>query len=207
MTPALYLCDVFAERPLAGNCLPVVVHDEPLDDAFMQALTRELRQFETTFLSPTDRADTFVTRVFDLQRELPFAGHPLLGAAAILHDRHGGNRWRLRIGGRDIRLATARGERPGTYVAGMDQGPPEFGATADAHQTRRAAAAFGLEPGDLAPGLRAQVVSTGLRYLVVPVVSGLPRARIVPARLEALLGELDAEFAYVVDVRERAGRH
>ncbi|MGH3407704.1 MAG: PhzF family phenazine biosynthesis protein [Streptosporangiaceae bacterium] len=144
MTLALHLCDVFADRPLSGNSLSVVIHDEPLETTFMQALARELRQFETAFLSPTDRPGTFATRVFDLSTELDFAGHPLLGAAAVLHSRPGtGQReeWRLSIHGREVPLVTTRGERPGTYISHMDQGAPAFLATADAGQARRAAGA------------------------------------------------------------------
>ncbi|MFL6724705.1 MAG: PhzF family phenazine biosynthesis protein, partial [Sphingomicrobium sp.] len=47
------LVDVFAARPLSGNSLTVIVTDQPLDGALMQALTIELRQFETIFLTPT----------------------------------------------------------------------------------------------------------------------------------------------------------
>jgi trans-2,3-dihydro-3-hydroxyanthranilate isomerase len=210
MTLALHLCDVFADRPLSGNSLSVVIHDEPLDTTFMQALTGELRQFETAFLSPTEQPGTFATRVFDLHTELAFAGHPLLGAAAVLHSVHGTREreeWRLSIHGREVPLATTRGERPGSYITHMDQGAPAFLATADARQAGRAASAFALDVGDLAPGVPLQVVSTGLRYLVVPIVSGLDRARIVPPRLQELLDDLGAEFAYLIDVRQRAGRH
>lgn len=210
MTLALHLCDVFADRPLGGNSLPVVIHDEPLDTTFMQALTRELRQFETAFLSPTDRPGTFATRVFDLNTELAFAGHPLLGAAAILHDLHGTRRredWRLSIHGREVPLATTRSEHPGTYITHMDQGTPAFLATADAHQTRSAAGVFALDADDLAPGVPPQVVSTGLRYLVVPIISGLDRAHVVHPRLQELLASLDAQFAYLIDVHQCAGRH
>jgi trans-2,3-dihydro-3-hydroxyanthranilate isomerase len=60
------MCDVFAERPLNGNSLSVVLHDEPLEPELMQALTRELRQFETVFLRPTSEPQRFETHVFDL---------------------------------------------------------------------------------------------------------------------------------------------
>lgn len=210
MTLELHLCDVFADRPLSGNSLPVIIHDEPLETTFMQALTRELRQFETAFLSPTDRPGTFATRVFDLSTELAFAGHPLLGAAAVLHSRYGTaqrEEWRLSIHGREIPLVTTRGEGPGTYISHMDQGAPAFLATADAGQARRAAGAFALDASDLAPGVPPQVVTTGLRYLVVPIISGLDRARVVHPRLQELLAELGAQYAYLLDVRQRAGRH
>lgn len=207
----LHLCDVFADRPLSGNCLPVVIHDEPLSPQLMLALTQELRQFETTFLAPSGEPDLFETRIFDLERELDFAGHPLLGAAAVLHDVYGDEdaqrSWRLRVLGRDVPLTTTRGERDGTFVAQMDQGAVRYLGVADDEQVQRAAQAFSLDVSDLAPGLPLEILSTGLRYLVVPVVSGLERARIVHPALERLLEELGAEFAYVIDVGARAGRH
>jgi trans-2,3-dihydro-3-hydroxyanthranilate isomerase len=207
----LHLCDVFADRPLSGNTLPVVIHDGPLDGELMLRLTQELRQFETTFLQPTDEPDLFETHIYDLDRELDFAGHPLLGAAAILHDAYGNGdaerHWRLRVLGREVSVTTVPSTRPGCFEARMDQGVPQYLGVADEEQTRRAAAAFSLGVEDLAPGLPLEVLSTGLRYLVVPVASGLERARIVHPDLERLLDELGAEFAYVLDVEQRAGRH
>jgi len=207
----LHLCDVFADRPLSGNSLPVVIHDKPLNDDFMLRLTQELRQFETTFLQPTDEPDLFETRIYDLDRELDFAGHPMLGAAAVLHDVYGngdGERhWRLRVLGREVPVTTVSSARPGCFDARMDQGVPQYIGVADAEQARRAAAAVSLGVEDLAPGLPLEILSTGLRYLVIPVASGLERARIVHPDLEQLLDELGAEFAYVLDVEQRAGRH
>jgi trans-2,3-dihydro-3-hydroxyanthranilate isomerase len=211
MTLELHLCDVFAEQPLGGNSLSVILHDEPLEPTCMQALTRELRQFETAFLRPTDQPDTFEARVFDLSSELAFAGHPLLGASAILHELYGGDasicNWQLFIHERAVSLTTTRTGRAGIYVTRMEQGRPEFLAIADDRQGQLAAAAFALTPHDLAPDVPPQVVSTGLRYLVVPIVSGLASAHVIHPRLEELLEELGAQFAYVVDVRQRAGRH
>lgn len=205
-----HLCDVFADSALSGNSLSVVLHHRPLGTALMQALTRELRQFETAFLMPSERPGTFVTRVFDLNTELDFAGHPLLGAAAILHDLYGAaqrHEWQLTIHGREVPVTTQRTDRIGTYLTEMNQGVPIFLATADPEQARRAAGAFGLEAADLAPEATPQVVSTGLRYLVVPITSGLGRAHPVDPDLRHLLKELDAQFAYLIDVRRRAGRH
>jgi PhzF family phenazine biosynthesis protein len=210
MTIQLYFCDVFAERPFSGNSLSVVVHERPLAVSVMQALTRELRQFETAFLQPTADPWSFTTRVFDLTRELKFAGHPLLGAAAILHEtRHPTERscrWQLRIDERDVRVATER-TSGGSLQASMDQGAPCFGAVTDPEQAERAAAAFALPASCLVPGLAPRVVSTGLRYLIVPIRSGLPDAKVVGSRLLPLLEELDAEFAYLVDVDAFEGRH
>src|SRR5438128_3765160 len=159
-----YICDVFAERPLRGNSLSVVLHQEPLEPQLMQALTRELRQFETVFLRATSEPHRFETHVFDLTRELDFAGHPLLGAAAVLHDALEHDRdhesWLLWIRGREVPVRSHRLE-PGALQVSMDQGAPVFGAAANAAQTEWALAAFSLSAANLAPGLTPAVVSTG----------------------------------------------
>src|SRR5260370_24961989 len=140
-----YICDVFAEQPLQGNSLSVVLHDEPLQPELMQALTRELRQFERVFLRPTSEPHRFETHVFDLTRELDFAGHPLLGAAAVLHNalRQDSDHesWLLRIRGRDVPLRSHRLE-PGALHVSMDQGTPVFSPYTTASQTDRALASF-----------------------------------------------------------------
>jgi PhzF family phenazine biosynthesis protein len=73
--------DVFADRPGAGNPLAVVVDAEGLDDAAMQAFARWTHLSETIFLlAPGDGAD-YRVRIFTPRQELPFAGHPSVGAA------------------------------------------------------------------------------------------------------------------------------
>ncbi|NNC13737.1 PhzF family phenazine biosynthesis protein [Planctomonas sp. JC2975] len=207
---AFFICDVFSHRPLGGNSVTVVLSDVPMNEATMGAVTRELRQFETIFLTPTRCITTYDARVFDMNGELAFAGHPVLGAAAVLHELHGTARthdWVLRLRERVVPVGTAREEGHKTVHARMDQGAPVFGAVASEAQASRAALAFGLNGGDLASGLPVEVVSTGLRYLIVPVTSGVGRAHVVHPTLQQLLDELDAQFAYLLNVAERTGRH
>lgn len=74
--------DVFADRPGAGNPLGVVVDAQGLDTAGMQALAAWLNLSETVFFQPLGGygADYHV-RIFSPRSELPFAGHPSVGAA------------------------------------------------------------------------------------------------------------------------------
>ena len=83
--------DVFADRPLSGNGLAVMITKAPLATELMQRLTCELRQFETIFLCRSATSGDFEARVFTMEEELPFAGHPAIGAAAVLHERAGGD--------------------------------------------------------------------------------------------------------------------
>lgn len=76
------LVDVFADGPLTGNPLAVVVDAEGLSTDEMLDITRWLGFSETTFLGdPKDPAADYSVRIFTLSGELPFAGHPTLGTA------------------------------------------------------------------------------------------------------------------------------
>src|ERR1700733_1379006 len=78
--------DVFSRRAFQGNGLVVVLDAENLSTAMMQELTREVRQFETAFLAGVDLPGRSARlRIFTEDEELDFAGHPVLGAAAVLH--------------------------------------------------------------------------------------------------------------------------
>jgi PhzF family phenazine biosynthesis protein len=94
--------DVFAEAPLSGNGLAVIITEQSLDALFMQRLTCELRQFETIFLVAEAQPRTFHARVFTMEEELPFAGHPSLGAAAVLPFGYGRDRLRRRVESRRL---------------------------------------------------------------------------------------------------------
>jgi trans-2,3-dihydro-3-hydroxyanthranilate isomerase len=77
--------DVFTDTPFAGNPLAVVVDTESLDAARMQAIAREFNLSETVFLlEPRDPVNTARLRIFTPMAELPFAGHPTVGAAALI---------------------------------------------------------------------------------------------------------------------------
>jgi trans-2,3-dihydro-3-hydroxyanthranilate isomerase len=78
--------DVFAEAPFAGNQLAVVHGAGALPDEALMALAREFNYSETTFPVPVD-GGRYRTRIFTLDGELPFAGHPTLGTAWVLRER------------------------------------------------------------------------------------------------------------------------
>src|SRR6266403_4313728 len=77
--------DVFTQTPLAGNPLAVFTDARGLNDQEMQALAREMNLSETTFIFPREGAteirDGKKVRIFTVEQELPFAGHPTLGTA------------------------------------------------------------------------------------------------------------------------------
>jgi len=77
--------DVFTDKKLAGNPLAVVLDAQGLDTAQMQAIAREFNLSETVFvLAPDNPAHSAKLRIFTPGAELPFAGHPTVGAAVLL---------------------------------------------------------------------------------------------------------------------------
>lgn len=85
MRRTFYTLDVFTEVALAGNPLAVVLDSEGLDASRMQAIAREFNLAETVFIEePRNPVNTARMRIFTPGRELPFAGHPTIGAAILL---------------------------------------------------------------------------------------------------------------------------
>jgi trans-2,3-dihydro-3-hydroxyanthranilate isomerase len=198
--------DVFSQSPFGGNSLPVFPDAGDLSAHQMLRITQELRHFEAIFLQPTEHRETVEARIFDLFGELPFAGHPIIGAAAVLHERSGARDprdWRFQLHGRTVEITTE--VTPTGYFGLLDQGTPDFlGAPDDRDPVARA---FDLAPAELADDLPMEVVSTGLRYLIVPVRRGaLAHARIAGDITELLRG-FGAEFAVLLDEAAVEVRH
>jgi PhzF family phenazine biosynthesis protein len=200
--------DVFAARPLCGNGLTVFELHHEVPGALLQRIAQEMRQFESTFVWRTADPQRWRARIFTMEEELGFAGHPVIGAACVLHERHAPQAQTLELvlelAAKNVTV-TSRRNGP-AYTAEMDQGRAEFISTIDASAQARLLQALALSPADLSDRLPMQVVSTGLPYLVVPVRAGLERARIVQHGFEALLAPWGAKFAYVIDVAALEGR-
>ena len=202
------LVDVFAREPLSGNGLSVFVLDDELPKHAMQRITQEMRQFESIFLFRTEEPSVFRARIFTMEEELPFAGHPIIGAAALLHAesyaREESARFEFVMPERSIHATT---RREGTsYFAAMDQGVAKFQAPVAETATDAFLRALNLSAADRPAALPLQVVSTGLPYLIIPIRTNLERARIVDPRFEALLATIGAKFVYVLDIDRREGR-
>jgi PhzF family phenazine biosynthesis protein len=85
------MVDVFADGQFAGNPLAVIANADDLDTAEMQRIAHWLNLSETTFLLPaTDPQADYRVRIFTVDRELPFAGHPTLGSCHAWLE-HGGS--------------------------------------------------------------------------------------------------------------------
>src|SRR5690606_31686466 len=77
--------DVFTGKPLEGNGLAVIPKADGLMDNEMQAIAREFNLSETVFIcKPQNERNSASLRIFTPYQELPFAGHPTVGAAVTL---------------------------------------------------------------------------------------------------------------------------
>jgi PhzF family phenazine biosynthesis protein len=122
LNATLFHVDVFATAPLTGNGLTVFLDTDGWSHSVMLRLTREMKQFESIFLSDISPAGA-TARIFTVEEELPFAGHPVLGAAAVLHRTRGRKAecrsWTLRL------PYDRRPKRALRSCAGPLCGPPE----------------------------------------------------------------------------------
>src|SRR5690242_6958527 len=122
--------DVFTARPLEGNPLAVYPDASGLSDAEMQSIAREMNLSETTFIFPRDAPVEHErgvrVRIFTVQEELPFAGHPTLGTAFALRGASGASEIKLdlNVGTIPVRFEAS----PGQPLFGeMTQSEPIFG--------------------------------------------------------------------------------
>lgn len=195
------LVDVFASAPLSGNSLAVFLNCEHLSKDLMQSLTIEMRQFESIFLSNLS-GNGASARIFTLEEELPFAGHPVLGAAAVLHkelqpDSRQAS-WILSVGGREIAVDTEA--ITAGYRCSMSQGSASFGLQLDVSDIAGILCHTNLKLSDLHPELPVAVVSTGLPYLIVPVTTeALSTVAIVSTGLEEEVQKFGAKFLLFLD--------
>lgn len=207
------LCDVFTATPLKGNQLAVFLNAKGLSDEQMQAVAREMNLSETTFIFRRDanieRARGIRVRIFTTREELPFAGHPTLGTAAVI--RHAFPEYTgattitldLNAGAIPVRYEEGQTEQGGATFGEMKQLDPEFGA---AHAPRVIAPLLGLRVEDL--GEQApQTVSTGTAFCVVALrsVEALARLQVSAAASAEYLAGAGARFFYVIAPESSAG--
>src|SRR5215468_4452513 len=160
--------DVFSSTPLEGNSLAVFSDARGLTDAEMQAIAREMNLSETTFIFPrdpdTERQHGVRVRIFTVQEELPFAGHPTLGTAFSIRSGHGANEVTLELNVGKVPVGFE--QTPGQPVFGeITQVDPVFGVV---HEREAVARATGLSVDDFDSSLPIQTVSTGLPFTVTP---------------------------------------
>ncbi len=172
--------DVFTQTPLAGNPLAIFPDAHGLNDAEMQALAREMNLSETTFILPRDGAteagEGKKVRIFTVEEELPFAGHPTLGTALYLYASESSQKkpaeitLDLKAGKIPVHFIAnsenAGGDRVNGQVFGeMRQRDPEFGTPLSREEVARV---IGIAVDEISEEWPIQPVSTGLTFTIVP---------------------------------------
>jgi len=171
--------DVFTDKPLAGNQLAVFTETTGLTAEQMQAMTRETKFSECTFVQPSEAAGTDVRlRIFGPANEMQFAGHPVIGSTFALADdgviKPGAKEFTfgLGIGPTLVELEWAtEGTDTSSRLkfAWMTQQKPVFGPTLNAPAAL--AGALGIDPSAFRPGVLPQEVNCGSPFFMVPLVS------------------------------------
>jgi trans-2,3-dihydro-3-hydroxyanthranilate isomerase len=174
------IVDVFAEAPLQGNPAAIVFDADTLDGAQMQAIAREFNLSETAFiLKPQDAAHTAHVRIFAPMVEVPFAGHPNIGAAfALANDRP--------LKSDDLvfeekaGLVRLRLERIDERAVGASLTAPQAISIQEAPEVAAVAAALSLTESEIITATHLPIVATvGLEFMFVEVrdVAALGKAR------------------------------
>ena len=185
--------DVFTDRALTGNSLAVFLDGRGLSTEHMQDLACEMNLSETTFILPGDAATEKTrgvrVRIFTVQEELPFAGHPTLGTAFVMRGQASAS-----ASPEEVRLDLNAGTVPVRFTqpasqplfGEMTQKEPEFGAI---HDVESVARLTGLTAADFDDSVPIQTVSTGVPFTIVALRS-LPR-------IQKLRLDLDASAEYL----------
>jgi len=196
--------DVFTETALAGNPLAVVLDAEGLDDIRMQAIAAEFNLSETVFVfEPRNPINSARVRIFTPKRELPFAGHPTVGTAALVAHLRAGDL----LAAQDIRVVleepigdvvcVAR-QRKGQALAAYFELPklPEE-PHGEPPSREEIAAGLGLEPQDIGfERHEPSLYSAGAPFLFVPIRSLDAIGRASPGVMSWATKDGPATFIY-----------
>jgi len=200
--------DVFSSRALEGNQLAVFTDARGMGDAEMQAIARETRLSETTFIIPrdeaTERADGVKVRIFTIAAEMPFAGHPTLGTAFVIANARGVTEVALdlKVGKIPVSFKTT----PDGLFGEMTQRDPEFGKIHDANEIAKVT---GIPIPGIDTSLPIQTVSTGFAFAIVPLrsLAALSNLEVNLKKADEYLATTDAGLFFFVtrDTNGEAG--
>ncbi len=168
--------DVFTKKPFGGNPLAVFPDAKGLTPKEMQLLCMEMNLSETTFVVPPTKGTgaDFRVRIFVPDREIPYAGHPTLGTFFVLASE---GRIKLRPPLTTVKMESLAGVLPveihssGRRISKVVtvQNKPEFGKVYRDDELDIIADAVSLGKSDLSEKAAAQLVSTGLPWVILPV--------------------------------------
>jgi trans-2,3-dihydro-3-hydroxyanthranilate isomerase len=192
--------DVFTDTAYGGNPLAVLLEAEGLTEIQMQRIAREFNLSETAFVRPPrNRGETHRLRIYTPARELPFAGHPTVGAAlALAEEGWPSDEFVFGEGIGPVRV-TLRQQKQGRSAWLWAAKMPELGPSPP--PVDALAALVSLRTTDILAGDWGPVaVSAGIPFLVIPVrdAATLARAELDVNRWREILKDWWADQVYVV---------
>lgn len=171
-----YIVDVFAENKYEGNQLAVFICSDPQSDETMQKIANEMHYSESVFITSIDDHNI---RIFTPEVELPFAGHPTLGAAYVLQQEYVKDKIKtlalnMKIGQIAV-LFKYKGDK--IDLMWMEQKEPIFSGY---FASDIVAQVLNLKEEDIDGRFHIQEVSTGVPFIIVPLKSldAIRRARL-----------------------------
>ncbi|ELZ70195.1 PhzF family phenazine biosynthesis protein [Haloferax volcanii] len=202
---AFHTVDVFATAKYAGNQLAVFEDADALRSEQMAALANEMNYSETTFIEGGSPDDGYDVRIFTPDGEIPFAGHPTLGTAAVLRDHFGaGDEVTLNLGVGPISVEV-RADGSDSEQYWMTQNAPRFGAELDRETL---AEVLSLDANDFDADWPIQVVSTGLPAVMIPLRDrdALARSEVFTPAYRSFFDDVGVEnlFLFCPDPRDDA---
>ena len=205
-TFSFYQLDVFTDQRFAGNPLAVFPDAAGISDVEMQQITREMNLSETVFVLSSNEPEALRRlRIFTPTKELPLAGHPVVGtwnllarlgfienapATGAVEIKH-----ELGVGILPVEIEFENGEPRKVTMTQDKFSPGEI--VADENVRKTIAEAFNLAPEDFQPNAPIQVCGTGVNFTIVPVrsLAALKSSRANASKLEELPKILPGEFS------------
>ncbi|MDE0897686.1 MAG: PhzF family phenazine biosynthesis protein [Longimicrobiales bacterium] len=216
MNLPFHTLDVFTDRTFGGNPLGVFPDAAHLPTALMQQIALEMNLSETVFLGPPETSEGSArVRIFTPGREVPFAGHPTVGAAIFLASQSEAPSNLDPDGNGDVQLILEENVGPVPVKVCFQGGRPVSAMFTTAmlpehrpssHPVAEVAALIGLDASDIGgetPGcgqLEIEQVSCGLEYFIIPVktMDAVRRTVLDMAMWKRMLADAWAHHVYVV---------
>ena len=215
---SFHTLDVFTERTFGGNPLCVFPDATHLPTNLMQRIAREMNLSETVFLgAPETMEGTARVRIFTPNVEVPFAGHPTVGAAIFIADQQLAEEAVLDGAEEEVSIILEVNVGLVPVDVQIKAGQPVFGCFTTAilpehrpspYSCDQLARMISLSPEDVCPeGFYPEMVSCGLAYHVIPVrtIEAMSKASLDMALWNQMLADTWAHHVYLVCMQAEGG--
>jgi PhzF family phenazine biosynthesis protein len=201
--------DAFTREPFTGNPTGVVLNADPLSEAQMLAIARELNNAETAFVLAPDADDhTVRARFFTPQSEAGFVGHATVAAQYVLSRRHDAPRWQRQKSKAGIVDVEVRGSDEDRRIA-IRRSPPPLGRELNDRERLAVLDALALATESLDTRIPPRIVGAAGTRLLIGVRGPEPLKHLKPdlARLTTLSAQIGAAGYFVFALTPNAADH